>query len=130
MDDFSQKYFILKNKVKYFSKFKEFKAFIEKQIGGRIKTLKIDNGRELSQENSKKFEFSKHSLLTSTPYILKQNKVAYRLNHTIVEVAQYIPEPRFKVLGIRYHYCNLPQSMIPTHKIRDNLKNFGMGENQ
>jgi hypothetical protein len=33
MDDFSQKKFILKNKVKYLSKFKEFKAFVEKQIG-------------------------------------------------------------------------------------------------
>jgi len=33
MDDFSQKNFILKNKVKYLSKFKEFKAFVEKQIG-------------------------------------------------------------------------------------------------
>jgi hypothetical protein len=68
-----------------------------------------------SQASSKKFELSQHSLLTSTSYMLEQNKVAYRLNHTIVEVAQYIPEPRFKILGIGYHYCNLPRSMIPTH---------------
>jgi hypothetical protein len=68
-----------------------------------------------SQKSSKKIELSQHSLPTSTSYMLEQNKVAYRLNHTIVEVAQYKPEPRFKILGIGYHYCNLPQSMIPTH---------------
>jgi hypothetical protein len=31
MDDFSQKSSILNNKVKYLSKFKEFKAFVKKK---------------------------------------------------------------------------------------------------
>jgi hypothetical protein len=68
-----------------------------------------------SQESSKKIELSQHSLPTFTSYMLEQNKVAYKFNHTIVEVAQYILKPRFKVLGISYHYCNLLQNMIPTH---------------
>jgi len=48
MDEFSQKSFILKNKVKYLSKFKEFKTFVEKQTKEKIKALKIDNGGELN----------------------------------------------------------------------------------
>jgi hypothetical protein len=56
-----------------------------------------------NKESSKKFELSQPSLPTFTSYMLEQNKVAYKLNHTIVEVAQYILEPRFKVLGIGYH---------------------------
>jgi hypothetical protein len=54
--------------------------------------------------------------------------VAYQLNHIIVEVAQYIGEPRFKVLGIGYHYCNVPQSMIPTHNnTRSKLEDLWSG---
>ncbi len=54
MDGFSHKFFILKNKVKYLSKFKEFKAFVEEQIGERIKALRIDNGGEFKSREFQK----------------------------------------------------------------------------
>jgi transposase InsO family protein len=48
IDDYSRKCWIyfLKAKIDTFDKFKEYKAFIEKQIGKHIRILRIDNGGE------------------------------------------------------------------------------------
>jgi transposase InsO family protein len=48
IDDYSRKCWIyfLKAKSDTFDKFKEYKAFIEKQIGKHIRTLITDNGGE------------------------------------------------------------------------------------
>ena len=48
IDDFSRKIWIylLKNKSESFSRFKEFKAFTEKQFGKFIKMLSSDGGGE------------------------------------------------------------------------------------
>ena len=46
IDDFSRKtwLYFLKNKSTVFSKFKEFKALVENQIGKKIEVLRINNG--------------------------------------------------------------------------------------
>ena len=48
IDDFSRKTWVyfLKYKFETFSKFKEFKAFVEKQSGLSIKVLRLDRGGE------------------------------------------------------------------------------------
>jgi transposase InsO family protein len=55
IDDFSCKTWIyfLKTKDEVFSRFQEFKALVENQIGKRIKVLRSDNGGEYT---SKEFE--------------------------------------------------------------------------
>jgi transposase InsO family protein len=59
----------LKSKGKCFSNLKKFKAFVEKQIGKKIKILRIDNGGEFtSQEFQKKFKLNGIQHQTSTPY--------------------------------------------------------------
>jgi len=55
--------------------------------------------------------------------------MAYWLNHTIMEVAQYILEPRFEILGIGYHYYNLLQNMILAHNnTRSKFKELWSGK--
>ena len=78
IDDFSRntwRYF-LKRKEEVFSKFKEFKAFIENHIENKIKTFRSDNGEEFTSNEFKdlcKESRSKREL--STPYNPQQNGV-------------------------------------------------------
>jgi hypothetical protein len=55
IDDFSRKTWIyfLKTKDEVFSRFQEFKALVENQIGKKIKVLRSNNGEEYT---SKEFE--------------------------------------------------------------------------
>jgi transposase InsO family protein len=45
----------LKTKNETFSKFQEFKALIENQIGKHIKTLRLDNGGEFESHHFEDF---------------------------------------------------------------------------
>ena len=47
--------YFLKKKSKVFSKFKEYKALVENQIGKKIKVLKTDNGGEFCEKEFEKF---------------------------------------------------------------------------
>ena len=53
IDDFSRNtwLYFLKNKSKFISKFKEFKALVENQIGKKIKVLRTGNGGELCEKH-------------------------------------------------------------------------------
>jgi len=55
IDDFSRKTWIyfMKNKDEVFSKFKEFKALIENHTEKKIKTFRLDNGREFTSNEFK-----------------------------------------------------------------------------
>lgn len=52
VDDFSRKNWVyfLKKKSEAFEKFKEFKAFVEKQSGFVLKTLRSDRGGEFTSD--------------------------------------------------------------------------------
>ena len=45
----------MKSKDEVFSKFKEFKALIENHTKKKIKTYRLDNGREFTSEEFKEF---------------------------------------------------------------------------
>ena len=71
IDDFSRKTWIyfMKNKDEVFSRFKEFKALIEKHTEKKIKTFLSDNGEEFTSNEFKdlcKESWIKREL--STPY--------------------------------------------------------------
>ena len=57
IDDFSRNtsLYFLKKKLEVFSKFKEFKALVENQIGKKIKVLRINNGSEFWGKEFEKF---------------------------------------------------------------------------
>jgi hypothetical protein len=87
IDDYSCKPWIyfLKSKDEVFSKFKEFKAFIENLFERKIKILRSDNGGEYTSKEFVKFcrDVGIKRELT-TPYNPQQNSVAERKNRTIM----------------------------------------------
>jgi transposase InsO family protein len=91
IDDYSRKCWIyfLKAKSDTFDKFKEYKAFIEKQTGKHIKILRTDNGGEFE---SLEFEdFCKEARIKrqlTVPYNPQENGVGERKNRTICEAAK------------------------------------------
>lgn len=91
VDDYTRKVFIylLKNKSEVFSKFKEFKAFVENQLESKIKKLRTDNGREyLSNEFVEYMQNCGIIHETSNPYTPQQNGLAERMNRTLMERAR------------------------------------------
>ena len=91
IDDYSRKCWIyfLKAKSDTFDKFKEYKAFIEKQTGKHIRILRTDNGGEFESLQFEDFCKSlgiKRQLIV--PYNPQQNGVAERKNRIICEAAK------------------------------------------
>jgi hypothetical protein len=91
INDFSRMTFtyFLKSKGQVFSKIKDFKAATELETGRRIKTLRIENGREYVNANFNKFltecGIQHHLTVVYTP---EQNGVPERFNRTICEKAR------------------------------------------
>jgi hypothetical protein len=91
IDDYSRKCWIyfLKDKSDTFDKFKEYKTFIEKQIGKHIRILRTDNGGEFE---SLQFEYFCKSIgikrQLTMPYNPHQNGVVERKNMTICEATK------------------------------------------
>ena len=91
IDDFSRNTWIyfMKNKYEVFIKFKEFKPLIENHTEKKIKTFRLDNGKEFTSNEFK--ELCKDSGIKrdlSTPYNPQQNGIAKRKNRTIMEAAR------------------------------------------
>lgn len=91
VDDYSRKVFsyFLSGKDKVFETFIDFKAYVEKQTGSKIKKLRTDNGREYLSNAFEMFlkkNGIQHQL--TTPYTPQQNGVAERFNRTIIERAK------------------------------------------
>jgi transposase InsO family protein len=63
VDDFSRKcwIFVMQKKDQTFSKFREFKALVEKESGKQVKALRSDNGGEYISNEFKDF-FSKEGI--------------------------------------------------------------------
>jgi transposase InsO family protein len=91
IDDLYRKCWIyfLKAKSDTFDKFKEYKAFIERQTRKHIRTLRTENGGEFE---SLQFEdFCKEAGIKrqlTVPYKPQQNGIAKRKNRTICEAAK------------------------------------------
>ena len=79
----------MKKKDEVFSKFKEFKALIENHTEKKIKTFRLDNGREFTsnefKELCKELEIKREF---STPYNPHQNGIAEQKKRTIMEAAR------------------------------------------
>lgn len=91
VDDYTAMTFVhcLKHKSDVTQAFKEFKVWVENQVGKKIKTLRTDNGREFINYNLEKFLKSNGiNHQTSVPYTPEQNGVAERANRTIIEKAR------------------------------------------
>ena len=75
-------------KSKVFSKFKAWKAKIEKEQGCNMKCLQSDNGREFTSKEFLNFceecGIKRQFLVRKTP---QQNGVAERMNRTLMEKA-------------------------------------------
>ena len=88
IDDFSRKTWVyfMKNKDEVFSK---FNALIENHTEKKIKTIRLDNGREFTSNEFK--ELCKESRIKrelSTPYNPQHNGIAEWKNRTIMESAR------------------------------------------
>lgn len=91
IDDLSRKVWVypLKEKGEVFATFKEFKALVEAQSEEKIKVLRSDNGGEYMSKQFGEF-LKQHGIerQTSAPYTPQQNRVAERMNRTLVEIAR------------------------------------------
>ena len=91
IDDFTRKTWVyfLKYKSETFEKFKEFRAFVEKQSGLPIKVLRSDRGGEY--KSNEFLDYCRdHGIKKqfTTSYTPQQNGVAERKNRTIMEMAR------------------------------------------
>ena len=86
IDDYSRKTYnyLMKANSETFTKFQEFKTFIEKKMGSHICALRFDNGGEFNSHhyNDLRQEYGMKRELT-VPYNPWQNRVAERKNRTI-----------------------------------------------
>lgn len=80
--------YTIKSKNMVFDKFKVFKSLVENQCEPKIKMLWTDNGKEYCNEAFKSFLGEGgiiHQL--TVPYTPQQNRLAERMNRSIVEKA-------------------------------------------
>jgi transposase InsO family protein len=81
--------YFMKNKSDAFTKFKQYKSFVETQTGRKLKKLRVDGGGEfLSKEFKKYLLDSGIQLEITAPHSPSQNGIAERLNRTLVEHAR------------------------------------------
>lgn len=80
--------YFLQHKSEVFDRFKEYEALVVTQTNNRIKVLRTDNGKDLSQEFG---DFLRKRGIVhekSTPYVHQQNGRAEREMRTLVESAR------------------------------------------
>ncbi len=90
-DDFSRYsviYFI-KNKFDVLQKFIQYKCWVEKQCGSKIKTIRFDGGGEFVNNSFKEYLINQGITRKITvPYTPQQNGVAERLNRSLISKAR------------------------------------------
>ena len=105
-----QRYYVIyfmQNKDQTFTKFREFKALVEKELGQNIKALRSNNGGEYASQEFKDFcvaEGIKREL--TAPHNPQQNGVAERKNKTIVGVAWVMLNDQGLPLHLWVEACN------------------------
>ena len=89
IDDHSRFFhvYLLKSKDEAFSKFVEFRSWVEKQLGLQVKKLRSDRGGEYRSKELDAY-FKEHGIITktTTPYSSQSNRIAERKNHTLTEM--------------------------------------------
>jgi len=81
--------YFIKHKSDVFDRFKEYDKLVETKFGYRIKTLRVDNGKEYINIHMKNYLSNRGiQLHTTAPYTPEQNGKAERDNRTIVESAR------------------------------------------
>ena len=82
---------MLKSKEHVFEKFKNWKVFVEKQIGKTVKKLRTDNGLEFYNQVFDEFcaneGITRHKTVRMTP---QQNGLAERMNRTLMDKVRCI----------------------------------------
>lgn len=107
--DFSWKcwIFFMWKKDDTFSKFLEFKALVEKEIGKKVKALRSDNGGEYMSNVFKNLcEIEGIQRELTTPRNPQHNGVAERKNHRIVGAAKIILHDQILPLYLWVEVCN------------------------
>ena len=88
VDDYSRKVWVyfLRTKDEAFSKFVEWKAFVENQSGKKLKTLRTDNGLEYCNRVFD-YHYKTNGIMRhkTCPYTPQHNGVAERLNRTVMD---------------------------------------------
>jgi hypothetical protein len=115
--------YFMKNKSNTFTKFKQYKSFVETQTGQKLKKLRVDGGGEFLSKEFKKFLLDNGIQLDITaPYSPSQNGIAERLNRTLVEHACTMIHQN----GLPYSlwreavaYAMYLKNQSPTHAIKD-----------
>ena len=90
-DDYTRRVtvYYLKGKDEAATKCQEYLTYIERQINCQPKALRADNGREFLNKNLKDWCQTKGiEIQTSAPYSPHQNRVAERMNRTLIELAR------------------------------------------
>ncbi|KAH9657534.1 hypothetical protein KPL70_023118 [Citrus sinensis] len=88
IDDYSRRVwvYVLKHKDQVFSKFKEWKTFVENQTGKKVKKLRTDNGLEFCNQQFNSYcaneGIARHKTVRFT---LQQNGLAERMNRTLMD---------------------------------------------
>lgn len=79
----------MKSKDKTLEKIKKYILWVINKFGRKTKVFKVDNGTEYINKDTEKFFIEQGiELQTTAPYSPPQNRVAERLNRTLVELAR------------------------------------------
>ena len=115
--------YCMKEKSKAFTKFKQYKSFIEVQTGRKLKILRIDGGGEYISKEFKKYLLDNGiQLQVTAPHSPSQNGIAERLNRTLVEhgramiVSHGLPNCLWREAII---YANDLKNVSPTRGIKE-----------
>eukprot|EP00253_Pinus_taeda_P003752 PITA_03752 len=109
IDNYSRRTWIyfLKTKGEVFSRFKEFKALVEKQTGRKIQVLRSDNGGEYTDVGFSDFCAQEGIRKEFTvPYNPQQNGVSERKNRAIVGIARAMIHDQGLPLFLWVEACN------------------------
>jgi transposase InsO family protein len=109
VDDFSHKCwtFFMQKKDQTFSKFCEFKALVEKELGKQVKALRSDNGGEYISNEFKDF-CSREGILREliAPHNPQKNGVAKRKNKKIVGATRVMLHDQGLPIYLWVYACN------------------------
>lgn len=100
-DSVSQVYF-LRSKNEAITKFIEFKNFVERQTGYKIKAFHSDNGKEFCNTSMDRIlQNSGIQRRLTIPHTPQQNGIVERRNRTLVEIARLLNQVSPQASGPR-----------------------------
>jgi transposase InsO family protein len=126
INDYSRRIWVyfLENNYEVFGKFKEFKAFVEKQSGKSIKILRTHNGKEYVNKDFDNYcKYNGIKREHTVPYTHKKNGVVERKNKTLMDMARCMlharnMNPKFwtEAINIATYIVNRTPTIVAKHK--------------